>query len=59
MGRILSILPNRYSSYILALQKVEFLTLLHSEWPKLYGVLAILSAIGLISSGNGTPQLSS
>ena len=24
-----------------------FLTLLHSEWPKLYGVLAILSAIGL------------
>ena len=23
------------------------LTLLHSEWPKLYGVLAILSAIGL------------
>ena len=24
------------------------LTLLHSEWPKLYGVLAILSAIGLI-----------
>ena len=23
------------------------LTLLHSEWPKLYGVLAVLSAIGL------------
>ena len=23
------------------------LTILHSEWPKLYGVLAILSAIGL------------
>ena len=23
------------------------LTLLHSEWPKLYGVLAMLSAIGL------------
>ena len=23
------------------------LTLLHSEWPKLYGVLVILSAIGL------------
>ena len=23
------------------------LTLLHSEWPKLYGVLAILNAIGL------------
>ena len=26
------------------------LTLLHSEWPKLYGVLAILSAIGLKST---------
>ena len=26
------------------------LTLLHSEWPKLYGVLTILSAIGLKSS---------
>ena len=26
------------------------LTLLHSEWPKLYGVLAILSAIGLLVS---------
>ena len=25
------------------------LTLLHSEWPKLYGVLAVLSAIGLTS----------
>ena len=25
----------------------SFLTLLHSEWPKLYGVLAILSVIGL------------
>ena len=25
-----------------------FLTLLLSEWPKLYGVLAILSAIGLM-----------
>ena len=24
-------------------------TLLHSEWPKLYGVFAILSAIGLKS----------
>ena len=24
-----------------------FLTLLHPEWPKLYGVLAVLSAIGL------------
>ena len=27
--------------------RVKALTLLHSEWPKLYGVLAILSAIGL------------
>ena len=25
-----------------------YLILLHSEWPKLYGVLAVLSAIGLI-----------
>ena len=29
-------------------KKALFLTLLHSEWPKLFGVLAILSAIGLI-----------
>ena len=28
------------------------LTLLHSEWPKLYGVLAILSAIGLMNAHN-------
>ena len=28
-------------------QKLFLLTLLHSEWPKLYGVLAILSAVGL------------
>ena len=27
------------------------LTLLHSEWPKLYGVLAVLSAIGLCTVG--------
>ena len=27
------------------------LTLLHSEWPKLYGVLAILSAVGLSAKG--------
>ena len=27
-----------------------FLTLLHSEWPKLHRVLAILSAIGLLQS---------
>ena len=26
---------------------IKNLTLLHSEWPKLYGVLAILNAIGL------------
>ena len=26
---------------------VQLLTLLHSEWPKLHGVLAILSAVGL------------
>ena len=26
---------------------LEYLTLLHSEWPKLCGVLTILSAIGL------------
>ena len=25
------------------------LTILHSEWPKLYGVLVVLSAIGLES----------
>ena len=27
----------------------DLLILLHSEWPKLYGVLAVLSAIGLIN----------
>ena len=27
--------------------KILLLTLLHLKWPKLYGVLAILSAIGL------------
>ena len=27
--------------------QLKCLTLLHSEWPKLYGVLAVLSAIGL------------
>ena len=26
------------------------LTLLHSEWPKLYGVLAVLSALGLMQN---------
>ena len=29
------------------INKVKYLTLLHSEWPKLYGALAILSATGL------------
>ena len=29
------------------LSNLPYLTLLHSEWPKLYGVLAILSAKGL------------
>ena len=28
--------------------KLFFLTLLPSEWPELYGVLAVLSAVGLI-----------
>ena len=28
------------------------LTPLHSEWPKLYGVLAVLSAIGLKNAEN-------
>ena len=28
----------------------DYLTLLHSEQPKLYGVLAVLSAIGLIGA---------
>ena len=32
---------------LLMLLNVKALTILHSEWPKLYGVLAILSAIGL------------
>ena len=32
------------------------LTLLHSEWPKLYGVLAILSAIGLRWMGTHSGQ---
>ena len=31
---------------------VHSLTLLHSEWPKLHRVLAILSAIALIISGH-------
>ena len=36
--------------YNLAFLSAIELTLLHSEWPKLYGVLAILSAIGLKST---------
>ena len=40
--------PKTFVSFIqLELTKILGLTLLHSEWPKLYGVLAILSAIGL------------
>ena len=31
-----------------ALRTAKTPYLLHSEWPKLYGVLAILSAVGLI-----------
>ena len=27
--------------------EMQFLTLLHSEWPKLHRVLAVLSAVGL------------
>ena len=44
---------NNFCDYLFAsLRKKPFgkgflLTLLHSEWPKRYGVLAILSAIGL------------
>ena len=34
----------------------QVLTLLHSEWPKLYGVLAILSAIGLIHRASRAPK---
>ena len=30
--------------------ELEILTLLHSEWAKLCGVLAVLSAIGLINN---------
>ena len=33
------------------------LTLLHSEWPKLHRVLAILSAIGLNKKVKGTVHL--
>ena len=33
------------------------LTLLQSEWPKLYGVLAILNAIGLMPSGVETQSV--
>ena len=41
-----------YLDFLTVLQ-LSFLTLLHSEWPKLYGVLAVLSAIGL-KKLNGT-----
>ena len=33
------------------------LTLLHSEQPKLYGVLAVLSAIGLNATTRGSTQI--
>ena len=33
-----------------------FLTLLHSEWPKLYGVLAVLSATGLKTYCDPSPE---
>ena len=33
------------------------LTLLHSEWPKLYGVLAILSAVGLKCTSGVTRKI--
>ena len=33
------------------------LTLLHSEWPKLNGVLAILSAIGLLCCFTSTVNI--
>ena len=44
--------PRVYKEYVKrkgagTLSPCEFLTLLHSERPKLYGVLAVLSAIGL------------
>ena len=41
-----------YFDFFTVLQ-LSFLTLLHPEWPKLYGVLAVLSAIGL-KKLNGT-----
>ena len=34
----------------------QVLTLLHSEQPKLYGVLAVLSAIGLIHRASRAPK---
>ena len=32
--------------------KLPIITLLHSEWPKLYGVLAVLGENGLITIKN-------
>ena len=40
-------LPENFNSVCLYQKMTHKLTLLHSERPKLYGVLAILSAIGL------------
>ena len=40
----------KYVPIVLFARCAQLLTLLHSEWPKLYGVLAILSAKGLKES---------
>ena len=46
---------------LLALKRVNTfantLTLLHTEWPKLYGVLAVLSAIELNKRGLSADQM--
>ena len=42
---------DNYGTLILLVKSVLKLTLLHSEQPKLYGVLAVLSAIGLKKKG--------
>ena len=39
-------------AYMISLTGKCILTLLHSEWPKLYRVLAILSAMGLNTGSN-------
>ena len=35
----------------------QVINLLHSEWPKLYGVLAVLSELGLKNSHNHQKQV--